>query len=248
MTTRKGIFISHIHEEAKLGVVIKEWVADAFAGNAVNAFLSSDKQDIPAGRKWLDVIEQQLADAVVMVSILSPTSLARPWVNIELGAAWIKRLPIVPLCHSGQRADALPKPFSDFAALNLNDPNSARDLIGGVADALKLAHPKNLHFDAFLKQMRDAAAMGEVDRVIAFIDSSPAQELPKEQIAILQTLARSENSGHDELETGAVADMSGLNATQFKSHATKLLDAGLIKVSYWGADATTETRREVLIG
>jgi hypothetical protein len=52
MTTKKGIFISHIHEEAKLGAVVKEWVGDAFRGSGINAFLSSDKGDLPAGRKW----------------------------------------------------------------------------------------------------------------------------------------------------------------------------------------------------
>ena len=40
----------------------------------------------------------------------------RPWVNIELGAAWIKRVPIIPLCHSGLTPSDLPWPFADFHA------------------------------------------------------------------------------------------------------------------------------------
>src|ERR1700688_2643625 len=106
MTTKKGVFISHIHEEDKLGAVVKSWMTDAFHGNAA-PFLSSDKQDVPARSKWLDIVEGQLAETGVMISLLSPISLARSWVNIELGAAWIRRIPIIPLCHSGQRAGAL---------------------------------------------------------------------------------------------------------------------------------------------
>jgi hypothetical protein len=55
---------------------VKEWVNDAFSGNGINAFLSSDKQDLPAGRKWRDVIEKQLADAGVLISLIGPRSIS----------------------------------------------------------------------------------------------------------------------------------------------------------------------------
>jgi hypothetical protein len=143
MTTKTEIFISHIHEESKLGAVVKSWMTDAFHGNAT-PFLSSDKQDLPAGSRWLDVIESQIAESGVMISLLSPTSLARPWVNIELGAAWKGGVSIIPLCNSGLTATALPRPFGDFTALTLDDASAAKNLIAGVAKALGLTYSQRL--------------------------------------------------------------------------------------------------------
>jgi hypothetical protein len=234
MTTKKGIFISHIHEEAKLGGRIKFWATDAFAGSAVTAFLSSDDKDLPAGRKWLEVIERQVSEAGVMVSVLSPTSLARPWVNIELGAAWINHVPVIPLCHSGLTIAKLPRPFGDFNAIELTQDNAASRLIDGIADALQLAHPKKLQFDLCLKELRSAAAKSELVQVLA-ATATPASDRPPEQIAILQMLARFGNEYGDEYVDGPDAPgMCALKPMVFKHHAEQLDEDSLITSSYWG--------------
>jgi hypothetical protein len=109
--TAHHVFISHIHEEAALGDKVKALIEDVFDRDGVRAFLSSDMRDLPAGRKWLTEISEQLEQCRVVVSLLSPTSLIRPWVNIELGAGWIKGLRVIPLCHSGLLVRALPQPL-----------------------------------------------------------------------------------------------------------------------------------------
>jgi TIR domain len=235
VTPKKGIFISHIHEEAKLGAVVKEWVGDAFRGSGVNAFLSSDKGDLPAGRKWLDVIEKQIDEAGVMISLISPTSLARAWVNIELGAAWIKHVPVIPFCHSQQKVATLPKPFGDFNAITLDSADAAKDLLGGIADALQIAHPQRYPFADFLKEMRAAATTSEALQVVsAALGSMPTNDLPAEQIAILQALAAFGNQHGEEYVRGPDAPrMCGLKPMIFKHHAEKLVEADLINVSYW---------------
>jgi hypothetical protein len=235
-TTGKGIFISHIHEEAALGTVIKSWMTDAFHGNAA-PFLSSDKQDLPAGSKWLDVIEEQLAKSGVVISLLSPASLARSWVNIELGAAWIRRISIIPLCHSGQLAGVLPKPFGDFTGLTLDDSESAKDLIDGVAKALGLTYSQRLAFAECRKEMLAAAAKGQAGTVA--VPRVAAPDLPEEQIKILQTLAETanENPG-DEYIVGAHAPrLCELKPATFKYHSEQLHEAGLINIGYWGDGA-----------
>jgi len=233
MTTKKGIFISHIHEDARLGAVVKSWLTDAFHGNAA-PFLSSDKQDLPAGSKWLDIIENQLAETGVMISLLSPISLARPWVNIELGAAWIRRIPIIPLCHSGQQAGALPKPFNDFTGLTLGDTDSAKDLIAGVATALGLTYSQRLAFTESQKELLAAAAKSESAVVLATVET-PTADLPPEQLTILRTLAEYGNqNGDDPYVNGSRAPaMCGLKPMVFKYHSEQLEDAGLIISGYW---------------
>jgi len=50
------VFISHIHEEAALGAAVSSCIKDAFHARSVTTFLSGDAQDLPAGRKWIEVI------------------------------------------------------------------------------------------------------------------------------------------------------------------------------------------------
>jgi TIR domain len=233
---KKRIFISHIHEEHALGAVIADWVTDAFAGNPVQAFLSSDDKSIVAGQKWLDVVEHELAGTAVMISLLSPASLARPWVNIELGAAWIKRVPIIPLCHAGLSASTLPRPFSDFQSIGLAQDNAAKRLIDGVALHLDFPYSKKLHFEDFLTHMRAAAKTSELLQVVSkAIDSAPINNLPDEQGAILVVLAEEGNRGGDGyVDNENAPGMCGLKPMLFKHHVEKLYDAGLVDIEIWG--------------
>jgi hypothetical protein len=185
----------------------------------------------------LDVIEKQIEESGVMISLISPTSLARPWVNIELGAAWIRRVPVIPLCHSQQKVGTLPKPFGDFNALTLDDANAAKDLLGGIADALQIAHPHRYPFADFMKEMRAAAQIsGALQVVSAAIDAIPsATDLPEDQIAILCTLAEYGNrNANDTYVNGPDAPgMCGLKPMVFKFHAEQLEAAGLIVSGHW---------------
>ena len=54
-----NVFISHISEEAHIAKVLKEWIESSFLGQC-DVFVSSDKEDIPAGSKWLDQIDTAL--------------------------------------------------------------------------------------------------------------------------------------------------------------------------------------------
>jgi hypothetical protein len=232
---KKRIFISHIHEEHALGAVVAEWVMDAFAGHPVQPFLSSDDKSIAAGEKWLDVVEHELDGTAVMVSLVSLASLARPWVNIELGAAWIKRIPIIPLCHSGLSPTKLPRPFSDFQSIGLDQDNAATRLIEGVARHLGIPHSKKLRFADLLKEMRAASSKSEVLQVVnAALDSMPTNEVPEQQIAILRMLAEYGNRNVDAYVLGSEAPgMCGLKPMVFKHHVEKLEETGLVISGYW---------------
>jgi hypothetical protein len=84
------VFISHIHEEAALGTVIKNNLEDAFSGR-VEAFVSSDPRDNPGGDEWLNKIRSELKHPQnrMLVSVLSPASISESWISIEAGATWI---------------------------------------------------------------------------------------------------------------------------------------------------------------
>jgi len=234
----RGVFVSHIHEEAAVASVIREWINDAFRGHGVTAFVSSDRDDLPAGRKWLDVVREKLDACEVLVAVLSPAALQRPWVNIELGAAWIRGITVIPFCHSGNRAEQLDRPFQDFQGVDIDNPDPGWDLLAGVADALKLQHPARLDFATFKAELLAAAASvrGSADEP-ASVRPPDAQELSDEEVKILQALAAHANrtsSYNDEaVHIDLLPALSGVRPARLKFFLDRLKERDFVHVSYY---------------
>lgn len=120
------IFLSHIHEERELAVLIKGALEAEFAG-FVEVFVSSDGQSIPAGANFLRRIEDGLVSCIGAVYLISPRSVGRSWISFELGAVWIrsaislraggKEIPALPFCHSGMSPGSLPQPIGSLNAI-----------------------------------------------------------------------------------------------------------------------------------
>ena len=115
----KSIFISQIHEEAELGLIVQQALQDEFAGMAP-VFMSSDEVSIGAGSEFMRRIETNLFDCCGAIFLVSSVSLCRPWVNFELGTIWARnmllppggqKIPRIPLCHSGMLPANLPPPL-----------------------------------------------------------------------------------------------------------------------------------------
>ncbi len=159
---KKTVFISHIHEEAALGAVLKHWIEVAFAGQVL-AFVSSDPRDLPGGKKWLAEIEMKLRDPgnCMLVSVLSPASIGRPWISLEFGGAWIQGAAILPFCHSGLANASLPRPLGDFQGACMEQSDVCERVINAVASATGLDYPTDFDF----AEMRAAlhAAVANVD-------------------------------------------------------------------------------------
>lgn len=119
----KMVFLSHVHEERALALILKNAIEDEFAG-FVDVFVSSDGTSIPAGSNFLKQIEEGLANCVAALYLISPRSVKRPWINFELGAVWLRSLiseragepyiPAIPICHSGMSPGALPPPLGNL--------------------------------------------------------------------------------------------------------------------------------------
>ncbi len=96
-------------------------------------FLSSDVESIPVGEKWLLSIEQALADCVALVVLCSHESKSRPWINFEAGAAWIRNVPVIPVCHGGLQPNELPLPLSLRAGIIASESDGLSRLYGRIA-------------------------------------------------------------------------------------------------------------------
>jgi hypothetical protein len=136
----KRAFISHITEEAAVAAKLKAALARDFL-QMLDVFVSSDGESISAGDDWLESINKALEQSSAMLILCSPSSIRRPWINFEAGAAWMRKIPLIPLCHAGLTPGDLPAPLSFRQGLLLTDPRGLRQLYVRIARELGCAAP-----------------------------------------------------------------------------------------------------------
>lgn len=146
------IFISHISEETEVATAIKELLAPNFL-DLLDFFVSSDGASISMGQKWLDSVSANLKNCAVEIVVCSPISVKRPWVNFEAGAAWIRDIPVIPLCHSGMSPSKLPVPLSLLQSAKLTDIGGLNLVVPVLAKALGAATPK-IDFGDFVNRIQ----------------------------------------------------------------------------------------------
>jgi hypothetical protein len=129
------IFLSHVTPEARLADIVEGHVLRDFIGLA-RVFASSDQGSILAGSQWLDEVTSALKQANLHVVLASPDSIERKWINFEAGAAHVRGVPIIPLCHSGLTPAQLPVPLSESQGLVLSDDSGFRRFYAAIARAL----------------------------------------------------------------------------------------------------------------
>ncbi|WP_167753442.1 toll/interleukin-1 receptor domain-containing protein [Aliivibrio fischeri] len=125
----KQIFLSHIHEEKDLALLIKQAIEEEFSG-FIEVFVSSDGTSIPAGANFLKRIEDGLINCIGAIYLISPVSVKRNWINFELGAVWIRNaisiktegheVPALPFCHSSMTLNDLPQPICNLNSIIAN--------------------------------------------------------------------------------------------------------------------------------
>jgi len=84
---KPGIFISHTSADARLANEVGRLVRKVFAG-AIIPWFSSDKSPwggIAPGEDWFKKLHNQLRGAAQVLAIVTPTSVAKPWIYWESG-------------------------------------------------------------------------------------------------------------------------------------------------------------------
>jgi len=132
---KKRLFISHITEEKKIAVQLKTALVNDFLG-LLDVFVSSDTDSIAAGEEWLISIESALRDCKIFVVLCSPDSIHRPWINFEAGAAWMRKIPLIPICHAGLSPHDLRMPLSLRQGIKITDSDGIQRLYKRIAHEL----------------------------------------------------------------------------------------------------------------
>lgn len=147
------VFISVIDEEKKIAFALKNLLEKQFL-ERVDVFVAFDPRSLPPGKKWIDEITSALDRCAVEIIIASPTSVKAPWINFEAGCGWIRKIPVIPICHSGMTRDALPRPLADLHTPRATDDDGLMSIVSVVAASAECAVP-TCDFSEFLNTIEE---------------------------------------------------------------------------------------------
>jgi hypothetical protein len=152
-TPRLNVFLSYCTGEARYADSIKQRLERDFIG-LVAVFLATDTTSIPTGSRWHADIINALQRSQLHLVVCSSESVQRPWINYEAGAAAVREIPIVPLCHSGLIPDQLPVPLSESQGALLTDANALRGLYTRIASMIGSSIPE-IDFESYAKTFQE---------------------------------------------------------------------------------------------
>ena len=153
----ENIFISHIHEEAPLAKALKEELEATTVGQW-RVFVSSDSANITLGDQWFSKIDAALGGHRLLLALCSPASMQRLWIGYEVGYAAAKGVPIIPICHSGLKVDALPSFLSRYQGISIDAPGFAPQLFEAIQKHIPLPRPPRFLEQEIAKVMQEALA------------------------------------------------------------------------------------------
>lgn len=178
------LFLSHITEEKILAKELKSFLEKSFL-KTIEIFVSSDSASIKVGDKWLDNISKNLSDCKIMFVLCSPRSIARPWINFESGAGWVRKIPVVPICHSGLRVSNLPTPLNQLQGINISEKKGIENILERISKLLNCEKPEP-NIDTFILKCREFEAnycfwdnCNEVFSLLKSIDENLLETLHK---------------------------------------------------------------------
>lgn len=87
------VFISHCGEDSW----VAQRISDFIQSSGAKSFL--DLKDIPIGSIFEQSLHEALEAADELLILGTPWAFSRPYVWLELGAAWFRRIPVVVLLH-----------------------------------------------------------------------------------------------------------------------------------------------------
>jgi hypothetical protein len=140
-----SVFMSFVHEEESTATAVRTFLKEIFGGS-IDTFQSSDQSAIYAGEDWMIRIFAELKDAKILLSMLSPLSVTRPWINFEAGAAWMRESKVIPICFGGLTLAGLPKPYSSLQGVEITTREGAHYLVSSIAHHLELTIPRKPFF------------------------------------------------------------------------------------------------------
>jgi TIR domain-containing protein len=121
------IFISFASPDKKIATELKKLIEK----KNIKCFLS--EKDLKIGKKWEPQIKSALKSSKIVLIILTPKSVDRPWVLLETGAAWILGKNILPVFQGINMSD-LPEAISSNEGHPIATPSDYNNLVKKIKD------------------------------------------------------------------------------------------------------------------
>ncbi|MHC4970539.1 MAG: TIR domain-containing protein [Planctomycetota bacterium] len=148
-----NVLVSHINEETLVASVLGQWIESSLDRDVQ---VSGEAENIQLDKQRLAEVERVLSAAQVVLLLCSEHSIGRPWINFESGCAWLKRVPVIAVCHDGCFPGDLPPPLGSFQAFDLTDAASCQALLETLAKHLKRKRVPRIDCDLMVAELRAA--------------------------------------------------------------------------------------------
>jgi hypothetical protein len=129
------LFISHASVDVQVAEFLESQVRRSIAG--LEVFRTSRAGQISPGVEWATEVKDRLREAALFLILLTPSSVSRPWVLFETGAAWMARKPLVPVLAGGLRNEGVPEPLNTLQLLSIEDPVQAAEAFRALGGTLR---------------------------------------------------------------------------------------------------------------
>lgn len=144
-----GVFISHLHEEKKVALVLQKYLRLAF-GKDFPVFVSSDSRSIGPGKKWFDYIIENLRFRKVLIVLISQESKKREWINFEAGFADGAGALVIPVTIKGLSVGATSFPLAGYQTIAVDEIMPVLDAVSEkvnlpVSDISPIEYARDLH-------------------------------------------------------------------------------------------------------
>jgi TIR domain len=132
------VLISHSSKDAKLAEALVDLLRSGIGLLPEHIRCSSvDGYRLPAGAHAETQLRQEVNATRVLIGLITPSSLASPYVLFELGARWGGGNPMVPVL-AGVRSDELRGPLSGLNALLCSEEAQLHQLLRDLGSQLNL--------------------------------------------------------------------------------------------------------------
>ena len=112
------VFISHSEKDRWIAKQMAALIEKRGQEHGIRTFL--DEKDIAGGESIPDSIRENIKGCREFLVLLSRYSVARPWVLIEIGAAWVLEKRIVAITDK-VIPEEMPDIIAPYKAIDLND-------------------------------------------------------------------------------------------------------------------------------
>jgi len=138
------VFISHITEERETALLLKDLLQRTFSGD-VQIFVSSDHESIGGGDVWFTKIAEGIKSSAVVIVLLSPDSVGRPWINFEAGVGFGADVLVIPALVHGLELGEVGHPLTSLHIRSLQTSDDVRAVMNDIGK--KISRTPNAMID-----------------------------------------------------------------------------------------------------